>query len=113
MDLNQLTKKELVEFGDSRGISLDINDKKEVILKELLANDYSDEYQTNNLDKEENDEDTEVGALKELINTIWDYIGRGYVALILIVGMSPLIFLFWVALQPGSESQCWPLGSMC
>ena len=129
-----MTKKELVEFGNSRGIPLNIKDKKEVILKELLANpivelvedtneqeklvlvnDDSEEYQTHNLEEEveDNKPDTKAGSFKQLINIIWDYVGRLYVSLILIIGMSPLIFFFWIATQPGAESQCLPLGSMC
>tara|TARA_B100000795_G_C22454195_1_gene306732 strand:+ start:33 stop:524 length:492 start_codon:yes stop_codon:yes gene_type:complete len=79
----------------------------------IPVSDISEEYQTNNTENEENDVDAELGTFKQLINTIWDYIGRVYVSLILIIGMSPLIFFFWIASQPGAQSQCLPLGSMC
>ena len=35
MDLNKLTKKELVEHGKSLGLSLNINDKKEVLISQI------------------------------------------------------------------------------
>ena len=79
----------------------------------IPVSDVSEDYETNNTENEENDVDAELDTFKQLINTIWDYIGRVYVSLILIIGMSPLIFFFWIASQPGAQSQCLPLGSMC
>jgi len=35
MDLNKLTKEELIDFGESEGVSLDISDEKEVLLSKL------------------------------------------------------------------------------
>ena len=57
MDLNKLTKKELIEFGEVRGISLNINDNEQVLIskinevleKELVKNGFVelwDDYRT-------------------------------------------------------------------
>ena len=35
MDLNRLTKKEIIDFAEGYGISLDASDKKEVLLSKL------------------------------------------------------------------------------
>ena len=35
MDLNKLTKKELVDYGESIGVQLNIKDKKEVLISKL------------------------------------------------------------------------------
>ena len=39
MDLNKLTKKELVDYADSKGISVNIKDKKEVLISKIKALD--------------------------------------------------------------------------
>jgi hypothetical protein len=39
MNLNKLTKKELVDYAESQGISLNVKDKKEVLVSKLKALD--------------------------------------------------------------------------
>ena len=46
MDLNKLTKKELVDYADSKGISVNIKDKKEVLISKIKSLDNSTKVKT-------------------------------------------------------------------
>ena len=46
MDLNKLTKKELVDYADSKGISVNIKDKKEVLISKINSLDNSTKVKT-------------------------------------------------------------------
>ena len=46
MNLNKLTKKELVDYADSKGISVNIKDKKEVLISKIKSLDNSTKVKT-------------------------------------------------------------------